>query len=501
MTNRLATSAIALSTAFAAPAFADVTAADVWSNQQAFYTAMGVTLSGELDGGTLRAPQLNMILPQGIASLQITTDAAVTLTDNSDGTVSITYPSPMTISMAGGAREEGSFGADFVMTHDGYTIIASGEPGDITYASTAQNLRLEAGRITIEDTDDAPVSLEGFLTLDGWSGTSHVIEGDLISYNAASTTGTSIADFTFTNSGIVSRTLQTTLPLQSVIELALPMGGSNPMNLSAAIRDGLSVMIESAGEGSASESSTLLDGEVLDSQISTTGAQLALVRLDADGAFISADAVDIATALIVPMLSPDPLEFSVASVGATYDIPLNASADPQDFRVATTMGGIVLGDSIWNMFDPEGILPRDAAEIAFDVTGLGTIGADLLDFFALSEMTGIPPVTIDEVTIENLRIAAVGAEVAAAGAMTFDWTDFQTIPGIARPEGQVTVNLNGANALLDRLTALGLIGEQDLMMPRMMLGMFTTPVGDDALDTVLEVNSQGHVLANGQRLQ
>jgi hypothetical protein len=35
----------------------------------------------------------------------------------------------------------------------------------------------------------------------------------------------------------------------------------------------------------------------------------------------------------------------------------------------------------------------------------------------------------------------------------------------------------------------------------MMMGMFATPVGDDMLETVLEVNDQGHVLANGQRLQ
>ena len=85
--------------------------------------------------------------------------------------------------------------------------------------------------------------------------------------------------------------------------------------------------------------------------------------------------------------------------------------------------------------------------------------------------------------------------------MTFDWTDFTTIPGIARPEGKVTVNLNGANALMDNLVAMGLIPEGDLMMPRMMMGMFATPVGDDMLETVLEVNDQGHVLANGQRLQ
>jgi hypothetical protein len=132
---------------------------------------------------------------------------------------------------------------------------------------------------------------------------------------------------------------------------------------------------------------------------------------------------------------------------------------------------------------------------------MGTNGMDLLDFAALAQLFGPPPIQIDEVTIEDLRIAAVGAEATATGAMTFDWTDFQTIPGIARPEGAVTVTLNGANALMDTLVAMGLIPEGDLMMPRMMMGMFATTVGDDMLESVLEVNSEGHVLANGQRLQ
>ena len=57
MTYRLATSFIALSSALAVPAMADVNAADVWSNQQAFYGSMGATLSGELSGEQLTNPQ------------------------------------------------------------------------------------------------------------------------------------------------------------------------------------------------------------------------------------------------------------------------------------------------------------------------------------------------------------------------------------------------------------------------------------------------------------
>lgn len=501
MTNRLATSLIALSTAFAAPALADVTAADVWSNQQAFYTAMGVTLSGDLSGDQLVTPELNVILPQGIASFRMTTDSAVTLADNGNGTVTVSYPSPMKIMIEGGAQGEGSFAADFTMTHDGYTIIASGEPGDIAYESNVRNIRFEAGDITMDDPMSEKMTFEGFATFTEWVGTSQVTEGNVIAYTANSTVGDSVIDINFDIDNVASRTLQTAAPVQSVVALSLPVGGSDVMNLSAAMRDGFSVLIDSTGGGNSSETVTTMNGESMSTQNTSIGAQTFSLEMGENGLVIDAETSDFNLSMNDPMLFPGDLDFAMDSVTASYDVPLNASEDPQDFRVATSLTGFTVGDAIWDLFDPAGQLPRDPAEISFDVTGMGTNATDLLDIMAMSQMFGPPAVEIDEVTIENLRIAAAGAEVMAQGAMTFDWTDFQTIPGIARPEGQVTVNLNGVNALMDKLSAMGLIPEEELMMPRMMMGMFSTPVGDDMLETVLEVNSEGHVLANGQRLQ
>jgi hypothetical protein len=501
MKTRLATSLIALSTAIAAPAMADVTAADVLSNQQAFFGAMGVSLSGELSGDTLSNPEVNVIFPQGIASMQIVTTGDVTLSDNGSGTVLITYPSPMDLSVSGGAQGEGSFSVDMTMTHDGYTVIASGNPGDITYVANAQGIRFEVNDAQADGVSPAGFKIDGAFTMDAWTGTSTVTEGNLISYTSESEVGNSEADFTFTAGDTVSKSGQVTQPVQSNVAMMLPVGGSDLMNLSAALRNGLSIALESTGGGSTSLAETTMGGSVMNQQTTSTGPQVATVSIDNNGAVMVAEASDFAIKLNDPSIFPGDLDFAMDMVSMNYDVPLNASEDPQDFRVATSLQGLTLGDTIWNLFDPAGNLPRDPAEISFDVTGNGTNGTDLLDFMALSQMFGPPDVQINDVTIENLRIAAVGAEATATGAMTFDWTDFQTIPGIARPEGQVTINLNGANALMDNLVAMGLIPEEELMMPRMMMGMFATPVGDDMLETVLEVNSEGHVLANGQRLQ
>ena len=501
MTYRLATSFIALSTALAAPAMADVNAADVWSNQQALYASISATLSGDLSGDQLSNPEVNVILPEGIASFQIKTDA-VTMTENSDGSVTVEYPSPMTVTVAGGAAGEGSFNATATMTHDGYTVTATGNPGDITYVSEGTNLRFEIGEVSVDGAAGfEKMAIEGFMTLASWGGTSHVTEGNLISYTAESEVGTTEADFTFGVDNVSSHSTQTTSPMTSAIEASFPVGGSDVMNLSAALRDGLSLAMQSAGEGNSSTTITTLDGEIFNTQKTSTGAQEFELSFTEEGLAMNGEASSFAMKMFDPLLFPGEIEFGIGALTMDYDVPLNASDEAQDFRIATGLTDVTIGESIWGMIDPTGQLPRDPAEISFDITGLGTNGMDLLDFAALAGLMGPPPIEVDEVTIENLRIAAVGTEATATGAMTFDWTDFQTIPGIPRPEGAVTVNLNGANALMDKLVAMGLIPEEELMMPRMMMGMFATPVGDDMLETVLEVNSEGHVLANGQRLQ
>ncbi|WP_296419529.1 DUF2125 domain-containing protein [Pseudooctadecabacter sp.] len=499
MSRSFTTSLAVLTAALATPVFADVTAADVWSNQQALISAAGGTLSGDPSGGSV-SPELNFILPGGEASFQITADA-LAMSENGDGSVTITYPSPMAITLSGGAAGEGSFNAEMVMTHDGYTAVATGEPGDIAYDTDATNLRIEVTRITMEGEGGENVDMTGFLTMTAFSNDSRITEGNLIRYVTESMTGDSVAEFTFTADNVTSISKQTTRPIRTSIDASLPVGGSNILNLSQAMRDGLSVMVDSLGEGTSSSSVTTLETDLLNRQESTTGPQTFTLSLGEDGMDLDVEAADFTLLMNDPLVFPGDLEFAMAGIYAKYVLPLNASDEAQDFRVATSITGITMADTIWNLFDPAGQLPRDPADITLDVTGVGTNGVDLLDFAALSQMAGPPPVEVDEVTIESLRIAAVGAEATAQGSMTFDWTDFETIPGLPRPEGAITINLNGANALMDTLVDMGFIPAEDLMMPRMMMGMFATPVGDDMLESVIEVNEQGHVLANGQRLQ
>jgi hypothetical protein len=111
------------------------------------------------------------------------------------------------------------------------------------------------------------------------------------------------------------------------------------------------------------------------------------------------------------------------------------------------------------------------------------------------------PVEVNSVNLGDLTIAFGGAEVTGTGAFTLDNTDTTTFAGMPKPTGAVDLQLNGVNGLIDALVSMGLLPEEQVMGARMMLGMFTTSVGDDQLTSRIEVTADGQLLANGQRLQ
>ena len=64
------------------------------------------------------------------------------------------------------------------------------------------------------------------------------------------------------------------------------------------------------------------------------------------------------------------------------------------------------------------------------------------------------------------------------------------------------LTLVGANGLIDKLIQMGFVSDQDAMGARMMMGMLAVP-GDapDTLNSTIEINEQGHIMANGQRIK
>jgi len=166
-----------------------------------------------------------------------------------------------------------------------------------------------------------------------------------------------------------------------------------------------------------------------------------------------------------------------------------------DYSFLLKLTDFSLNEEAWAMFDPQAALPRDAAQIAIDISGKTKI--DLPGLITAEESGVQPPVPAPEsLNITELGLKVAGAALAGTGAFTFD-----NSMGIPMPLGEANVSVTGANALIDGLIKTGLLSEDDAMGARMMMGMFFVPGANaDELTSKIEAKEGMQILVNGQPL-
>ena len=131
-------------------------------------------------------------------------------------------------------------------------------------------------------------------------------------------------------------------------------------------------------------------------------------------------------------------------------------------------------EQLWGIFDPGAILPRDPATIVVDLTGKVRVLADLMDP-AIAETLDQAPGELNALTINDLKVSAVGADLTGTGDFTFDNSDLESFGGMPAPAGKASLQLVGANGLIDKLIQMGLVSDQDATGARMMMGMVAVP--------------------------
>jgi hypothetical protein len=210
------------------------------------------------------------------------------------------------------------------------------------------------------------------------------------------------------------------------------------------------------------------------------------------------------TNLAMSMQSPDiplpSISAFIAESGMAFTFPLLMSEDPQDYKLAFAYRGLTVEDSIWDLFDPQGILPRDPASISLDLSGKMEWLINILS--GVEPQPGEIPALVYDVAINDLTIDLAGASVEGSGAFELNHDDYVSFDGIPAPIGDASFVITGANGLLDNLVEMGLMPEEQVLGVRMMMGIFATPgEGDDVLTSTIETTADGQVFANGQRLK
>ncbi len=502
---RLSPALLAALSCLPGAALADVTADDVLTNMMAPARALGfeIAMPQAREGRvvTVARQEMTYVLPMGTGVARMVS-SGMTLTEEDDGTVAMVYSDPLEMRLEVTMADRGEvFAATMTYDADGMQTRASGVPGQVAYESAVRDARIALTDLDIPGETGFEMSLEGTMT-----GTSRyeITEGELVRMTLSSTSERMQFDSRMRDAqGSVSDSGQTMTGGTTEMEMAVPAGGVDLMNLDDALRAGLSVVVRSAGmqvEG-------LSVAQTLGTEVRQTSSYVMErndLTLDADGLTLDAVYADAAFEMLMPETMPFALAGGAARSVMRARLPVVRTDGAVPVELRLTLEDMTLADGIWSLFDPEGQLPRDPMSLVLDMSGEAALARDPLDIMAMMQvgLAEDPLGTVEALRLNDFLLRAAGAEVTGQGAVEIDNDDYETFPGMPAPTGSLDLRVTGANGLLDTLVGMGLLPEEQAMGARMMLGMIGRPgEGEDVITSTIEITGDGQILANGQRLR
>lgn len=492
----------------AGTALADITPAEVWSDWQAFLEDLGVEVTADkaetANGLTLSNIMMTNRMPAGedgeLTDMTITIPE-LSLTDNGDGTVTLSPPESLPVTIAG-TGEDGPFSMDLIYRTTDGDLTISGDASKKTYAYdaasiavTMNNLSNGGEAIDFGTVDFALQDVKGQTVMT--TGTGREADSEI---SAAAVT----FEVAATDSENGSNTLKLTGGIDKIdmtTRLTVPEN-ADLNDMAAALAAGFSIESDySFGPSNTVFELTDEDGVTKGTSSSTAGKLV--MKIDEKQLRYGGSSSGIQIEASTPQL-PFPIAFAMQEGEFDLLMPVAEADDPQDFSLTLTLGDLTLGDAIWGMFDPEGKLARDPATLALDFNGKVRLMTNVLDpaQVASTKAAGTPLAELDALTLNRLLLRLAGAELSGEGDLTFDNEDKVTYDGQPKPTGDIKLKLTGANALLDDLVAMGLLPPAQLMAARGVLGMIAVPgTTPDELTSTIEFTEDGHLIANGMRMK
>lgn len=499
--TKLSASAIVAALLSTSAAQADVTAAQVWQDWKDYYGEIGQTVtaaSESMEGDTLVVNDVKIVSEAAEGTTEGTI-AEVRLQEMGDGTVEITMSNEIPVIVHAKPAEGTPSDIAVKLTHQDLKIVASGTPDVTDYAFTAPEIGMAMDEAKV-DGSSAPVKMQ--ITAKGNSGKYHSEKavGRILTSEMASDSVTFAVTGADPESGGTFNMTGAMNGVAGTGNMATPTG-VDMKDLNAALQAGLTI----AGDFAYQDGTYKIEGTGADGDFvaeSTGGTGKLNVSMSKEGLSYGGDAADSTVTVTSPSI-PFPIEAAVAQTAFNLVMPVSKSETAQPAKFLMKLVDFKVSDGLWNMIDPGSQLPRDPATLVIDLSGAIRPLVDLFDpkqaeALVSADPTAAPPspFEVSEAKINQLQLKAVGAELTGTGAMTFDNSAMPP-----KPLGAIDLNLTGANALMDKLVAMGLVPEDQIMGVRMMLGMFSVPAGEDAVTSKIEFKEDGGIYANGQRIQ
>ena len=502
----------------ALPAAAEVSPEEVWSSYQSLLNAIGLDVAAverrEDTTLVLSDIAISAALPQGIGTLTFDF-GPIRLTDQGDGSVAVVYPEQTSLTavldLPGTEFEQFHGEAEMSVAMQGSDIVVTGTPEDMVFRGSYDNASVELSRLELTG-DEAILAIfdadavQFDMTIEGSQAASRVRqEADLIIVESQSEVGATRYDFAIDMPDL--NTVQTnsggTETSASSAALALPRGGIDWLDVATAIRTGLSLEVQTVTTGNTSTAVTDIPSEVRSEQSSSTDTTRVNFALNEGGLKLSAGTEGTVGSFSLPDLLPMTVDVSLRAAEFDLAAPLLSTGTAQTARYAIAVDGLEIGDEVYRLADPAGLLPREPISMDLDVSAEVRLLADLVDFLTIGEMidSGQTPVEVDSVSLNAGDLSAVGAALTSSGRFTLDFDDMDSFDGFPRPVGQARARLTGLNAVLDTLIEIGLVTTQDARNARLGLSMFTEAAGDDTVESSVEVTEDGQVMVNGVRMR
>ncbi|WP_347138203.1 DUF2125 domain-containing protein [Paracoccus sp. SSK6] len=530
MFRSAATSVLAL-TLGAAPVLADVTPAEVWENLQKTYAGYGYQVTGKAEdaGGTLTVTDAvftataenggtTITIPR--LTFQETGDAKVRIVIDSDVALESRFTVPAPSDADEDAPAEGTEPStqpdpaqpetvEATMTGTlkapGNETLVSGTPEDMLYEYSYPSLAFDIA-MPADPAQGTTLPLSG--TLSDVTGTQRSVTGDgtrtTFDVKASEATMQVAGTMPEGNDGPGSVNIQARMTgLSSTGSVKTPAEAVDPgADMAKALAAGFDLQTTLAFE--AMNVSFDVAGKDENGQDQTgkgtvqNGATDVAIQMSAQGIGYKGNVADTRVEVTVSSL-PFPVSYGADRTGFDLLIPVSKADAAQPFRFAYALEGLTFADGIWDLFDPNKQLSRDPASLAIDLSGDAMVTRDLFDPAMAEADAAAPtdaPFTPKTLTINKIALDAVGAKADISGAL-----DFGDNPN--EPVGTLNGTFEGVNGLMDKLVAMGLVPQEQMMGMRMMLAMFAKPdAGNpDRLTSEIEFREGGSIFANGQQVK
>jgi Uncharacterized protein conserved in bacteria (DUF2125) len=507
MNSRLIAALLAFATT---PAGAAVTADQVWADWQRLATLAGtpLTASAMRQGDKLILSRLVLDLGDFTDPSGISLDRLVLL-ENPDGTVSVQLPDrfPVTLDLPPSPVADDPDHLTFTTSAPDLAITIAGLGDIAAFSVNAPSLTISLAPLDLPPGADETLTLTlaaADLSLDH----KQDLAAPMNAIDTALSLGTLHADMAVSLKDREGGTFSVDLAaLKGKLAAVVPTALAHPANelapdLPKALAAGLSLSF-AVSHDLLAVSADAMDPDAPVSFQLTSASGAARTSLDQTG--FAFDATSGATRwdakLADPTIPVTDVEIGYTQIALGLTTGLAFDTDPQNFTSHLRVTDLALGNALWAEMDPAAEFPRDPLSLALALSGSAAIkpGALLPGWQPKSDAD--LPVDILSVSLDELLLSGIGAQLTGTGALTFDNADVVTFDGLPAPTGMLGFAATGINALIDRAAGAGLITADDLPPLRFGLAFIARPGdGPDTLTTRIEFRDKSLYL-NGQKLR